>query len=174
MPDADTAVHLNIGARPLSFTDGVGYYEKTWGDAPLLESINSWYWGHARFGPYSVVWFDVLDPTMTEYFSGYVAKDGQVLAASCAPDAVVVRPWGFNSGYPPTVDMGLMQGLYARFQLDDGTVLAANITTGTVVFYSRNFSARMLGTVTGGIEGSNATFEGRALFELLKLEGLEI
>jgi hypothetical protein len=171
VPDADVTTDLTIHGSPLTIADGVGYYEETWGDAPLLDSVYTWYWGHGRVGPYSITWFDAVDPAMTEHVSGYVAKEGQVLGISCAPRALSVRPWGANSEYPPVASTGLMQGLYARYQLDDGSILGVNITTGTVVFYSAGFSARMLGTLEGGIEGLNETFRGVALYELLKLGG---
>lgn len=175
VPSADAFVDLAIGSTSLQITDGIGYYEEAWGDAPLISNVNLWYWGYARFGPYSIVWFDILDrENMTEYASGYVSREGKVLLSSCEPGAVTVRPWGTNSKFPPDVSTGLMQGLYAQFKLLDGQTLSANITTDTVVFYAHGISARMLGTVVGGIDESNESHEGRTLFEELKLIGAHV
>ncbi|KUI56178.1 hypothetical protein VP1G_03512 [Cytospora mali] len=164
VPDATAAVSLSFSdSSTVSFTDGVGYHDKNWGDRPFVESASQWYWGHARLGPYSLVWFDALDITGQEYFSGYVAQDGKVLEASCVSEAVVVRPWGANSTYPPTLTTGPMQGLELEFNLGDGKTLAANVTTGDILVQITGY-LRTIGTIEGGIKGEKS-YTGRALFE---------
>lgn len=54
LPDADVTTDLTIHGSPLTTTDGVGYYEETWGDAPLLGSVYTWCWGHGSVGPNSI------------------------------------------------------------------------------------------------------------------------
>jgi hypothetical protein len=100
VPDADVAVNFMIDGSELIF-DGVGYHDKNWGDQPFFDSVGSWYWGHGRLGPYSVVWFDALDINGTEHSSSYVAKDGKILSAGCGDKSVLVRPWGGDDTYPP-------------------------------------------------------------------------
>ncbi|KUI73197.1 Hydroxyneurosporene dehydrogenase [Cytospora mali] len=164
VPDATAAVSLSFGdSSTVSFTDGVGYHDKNWGDRPFVESASQWYWGHAHLGPYSLVWFDALDITGQEYFSGYVAQDGKVLEASCVSGAVVVRPWGANSTYPPTLTTGPMQGLELEFDLGHGKTLAANVTTGGILVQTTGY-LRTIGTIEGGIKGGES-YSGRALFE---------
>lgn len=155
----------------MAFTDGVGYHDKNWGDAAFAGYVGSWYWGHARLGNYSLVWFDTLDlaSPAVEYFSGYVALDGEVLLSSCDAGAVTVRPWGANDTYPPTVASGLMQGLDVVFDLGGGETLVANVTRGTIVMdYMDSVYIRALGSVTGGLEGGEV-FEGRGVFEQFAL-----
>lgn len=168
VPDAEATVELSFSdGTVVNFTDGIGYHDKNWGDRPFVESTEQWYWGHARLGPYSLVWFDALDLAGTEYVSGYVSSDGQALLSSCASNAVVARPWGANDTYPPTITTGLMQGMEVRFDLGNGEMLIANVTTGTVVSAATGY-ARTLGSVQGGIVGEEL-YTGRALFEQFAL-----
>jgi hypothetical protein len=81
---------------------------QNWGDVPLGSTFSSWYWGHGRAGPYSVVWFDLLTVNGTEYRSSYVAHCGKILNAAC--DGIKVRPFGANSSYPPTPTTGSPSG----------------------------------------------------------------
>lgn len=151
----------------MNIKDGVGYHDKNWGDTPFISAVNTWYWGHAHLGPYSIVFFDATDSSGVESFSGYVVKDGEVLESSCSATSVLVRPWGANDAYPPVLFSAPAQGVLVTFELDDGTKFVANITTGlpiiSVLLYNR-----MLGTVEGGVEGGEV-YTGRALFEDFQL-----
>ncbi|KAL7916776.1 hypothetical protein GGI35DRAFT_466301 [Trichoderma velutinum] len=168
-PDADAVVDLKIKGTRVQFADGIGYHDKNWGDAPFTSVTSSWYWGHARLGPYSVVWFDAIDKAGREYFSGYVSQNGEVLQGSCTKDAVVVRPWGKNSEYPPTEKTGIMEGLGIKFNLGKGMELMVNVTTGLVLINTGNY-VRTEGTAKGIMNGSkgNKVYEGRTLFEEFK------
>lgn len=166
LPDALTTANLVIGDTTLTFEDGVGYHDKNWGDAPFVDVVTTWYWGHAHVGPYSIVWFDALDADGIEHFSGYVAEGGSILETSCADDSVLVRPWGANDAYPPLVTTGIMQGIEATFLLADGSTLVANITTGLEVVYNGVY-LRTLGSVEATYCGETYT-GGRALFEEFK------
>lgn len=182
IPDAHATVSLTFtpasgttsDVATIDFTDGLGYHDKNWGDKPFLQVTSQWYWGHARLGPYSLVWFDVFDvgnPNMTEYFSGYVAVNGTVLASSCLANAVVVRPWGKNGDFPPTVLTGVPQGLEVVFDLGEQGILSANVTTGVLATTPQFGYARTLGHLVGGVEGGEV-YEGRTLFEQFDLIGI--
>ncbi|KAH8660443.1 hypothetical protein BX600DRAFT_523392 [Xylariales sp. PMI_506] len=168
VPDAEVTVNLTIKGNRIAFTDGVGYHDKNWGDTPFITATSSWYWGHAYLEPYSIVWFDAVDSGGNEHFSGYVAKDGEVIGSSCNPNAVVVRPWGDNSAYPPTLFTGAMQGIEAKFDLGSNGTFIANVTTGLALVDDVLVYIRTLGTVEGGLEGGEQ-YKGRALFEEFKL-----
>lgn len=170
IPDADAIVDVTFAdGTAMQFTDGVGYHDKNWGDEPFANVVGSWYWGHAHLGSYSLVWFDILGLDGTEYFSGYVAEDGNILPTSCTENAVTVRPWGANDTYPPTPSSGIMQGLEVTFSLDNGTTLSANVTRGTIVMdYDDSVYIRALASVSGGIDGGE-TYEGRGIFEQFAL-----
>lgn len=170
VPDATATASVTFAdGTDLSFTDGVGYHDKNWGDAAFATVVASWYWGHAHLGTYSLVWFNTLDLSGNEYFSGFVAQDGEVLLSSCVEDAVTARPWGANDTYPPTATSGIMEGMEISFALADGSSLVANVTTGTIVMdYSNSVYIRALGEVTGGLVGGDA-LEGRAMFEQFAL-----
>lgn len=179
MPDAHATVDLhftsdnNNDTALLAFSDGVGYHDKNWGDRPLVSSMARWYWGHARLGPYSLVWFDAFDPNGTEYCSGYVAAsaataatlaDSSVMASSCAAGASVARAWGSVGAVPPNVTSGPPLGVEVGFDVGGGQVLRVNITTGTVMAGGQYGYSRLLGTLVGSMDGGEV-YEGRALFE---------
>ncbi|KAK7742371.1 hypothetical protein SLS53_004516 [Cytospora paraplurivora] len=164
VPDATAIVSLSFGdGSSLNISDGIGYHDKNWGDQPFVKSTEQWYWGHAHLGPYSIVWFDALNLEGQEYVSGYVVENGKVLESSSASKAVVVRPWGANSTYPPTVTTGPTEGLEIEFSLDDGTTLVANVTTGVTLIEVTGY-IRNIGAVEGGIRGEKS-YTGTALFE---------
>lgn len=174
VPDAHATVSLQFTTdnTTLEFSDGIGYHDKNWGDTSFLASTNLWYWGHARLGPYSLVWFDAFDLQGNEYFSGYVAINGSVLESSCAAGASIARPWGANGAFPSNITTGIPQGLEVTFDLGDGQVLWANVTTGAVVIGGETGYARALGTVVGGV-GGGVVHKGRALFEEFALIGID-
>ncbi|KAI5860319.1 hypothetical protein GGS23DRAFT_607044 [Durotheca rogersii] len=65
---------LNINGTEINLK-GNGYYDNkgtisppgNWGSAPFVDTVASWYWGHRRLGPYSLVWFDATDTSGTEH-----------------------------------------------------------------------------------------------------------
>ena len=65
MPDADATVDLTVGGVPLQFA-GAGYHDSNWGADPFVGNLAHTYWGHARVGPFSVVFSDALDPSLVE------------------------------------------------------------------------------------------------------------
>lgn len=165
VPDAHAVVDLVINGSHLSILDGIGYHDKNWGDRPIGYAVSSWTWGHARLGPYSLVWYDALDWKGTEYVSGYVAKHGKILMNSCEPQAVSARPWGANNTYPPVVGTGSPQGLELVFGLGDERLIA-NVTSGPTVVNTAGTYMRILGAVVGGI--GRECYKGKVLLEELK------
>lgn len=122
----------------------------------------SWYWGHGRLGPYSLVWFDVLGSDGVEYLSAYVALNGVIITTSCS--GIKVRPTGSNDQYPPLVSSGAPEGYEMTIDLGGGQgTLVVHITTTTTlaeyVLYQR-WAGNMTGGVTGG-----PTYTGPALYE---------
>lgn len=173
VPDAVASVDLSIGGSRLKFNKGIGYHDKNWGDDTFTTATTHWYWGHGRAGPYSLVFFDAFDATGKEYYSGYVTKDGKVLESSCKKNAVVARPWGENSDYPPLATTPAPQGLEVVFDLGDNRTLVANVTTGLVVIDAGVY-VRAQGTIKATIEGRRGhreTYEGRVFWEEFKFAG---
>jgi len=126
--------------------------------------VQSWYWGHGRLGPYSIVWFDVIAGDGAEYVSSYASLNGSVVASSCS--GIKVRPQGANSQYPPVVTSGNPQGFYIELDLGDEEVLEVNVT-GTLIITDADLYTRWIGTLSGGIQGSS-TYHGVALYEEFK------
>ncbi|KAK2766570.1 hypothetical protein CKAH01_15448 [Colletotrichum kahawae] len=88
-PDASAIANFKFGDAALKFS-GSGYHDKNWGSVPFTQAVGSWHWGHARLGPYSMVWIDARSPTGDIHRSGFVSKNGAILLTSCASDAVEV------------------------------------------------------------------------------------
>jgi hypothetical protein len=163
VPDAQATVDLDINGTSFLLTDGVGYHDKNWGDKSVITSPKYWDWGHAQLGPFSLVWYDLLDYNNTEHSYAYVAKHGNITLTSCAKNAVIVRQWGTNTTYPPTFGIQKADGLTARFDLGGGQVLVANLTKEEIVHHETVYD-RALGSVTGGIEGQEV-YTGRGHYE---------
>ncbi|KAJ5612090.1 Hydroxyneurosporene synthase [Penicillium lagena] len=156
VPDATGMVDLTIHGSPLRF-QGPGYHDKNWSDRPFMESVQSWYWGHGRLGPYSLVWFSYLalnDPTNTTYMSSYVAKDGQAIVSSCDISPFAVYPVGSagttGGRYPPHVG-DVPEGFRLQFDLGTEGLLKVNVFVGTVVAGDGEYYMRWTGNMTGKI-----------------------
>jgi hypothetical protein len=171
VPDAAVTVDLTIAGESFVYTDGVGYHDKNWGDRTFATAASSWFWGHASFGDYSVVFYDAIDIQGAHRYSSYVAKSGEVIAKGCETDSVSVQPWGANSTYPPTNMTGPVQGIEVQFDLGDGTMLMTNWTTRLLILDTPGY-VRMTGLASGYIDGGNSTgevWEGYSLFEEIHL-----
>ncbi|GKT48754.1 tyrosinase ustQ [Colletotrichum spaethianum] len=162
VPDAVATADFTIAGSSLRFT-GNGYHDKNWGSTILSDTFDTWYWGHARLGPYSLVWFDTLTQDGKEHFSSWITKDGKILSQSCQPKSVIVRPWGDNSEYPPYPKLAAPSGYTIRYDLDGGSSFVANFTRENIQL-STNTYKRMTGTIVGGVEGGEQ-YEGQSLCE---------
>ncbi|KAJ3543380.1 hypothetical protein NM208_g3607 [Fusarium decemcellulare] len=145
VPDADVTVDLRIHGMPFKFL-GIGYHDK--GVTPFSDVVGSWNWGHARMGPYSIVWLHSTDRGATTYSSGYVAYQGQVVFAQC-DGAIEIRTSNEdtdrsianNSAFPDVfslrIDLGGSHGVL------EADLYPTQITLDTPTF------TRWVGNVTG-------------------------
>ncbi|MCJ1420335.1 hypothetical protein MMC32_006692 [Xylographa parallela] len=161
VPDATAEVEFDVNGTTVKFT-GIGYHDQSWAVTSFTNNVGSWFWGHGRLGPYSVVWWDTLTPAGAEHVSGYVARGGKILGVVCT--ATTVRPTGANSTYPPTIGVGPPEGLHIEINLgSEGSMIVDAATTFNVVD-AEGVYYRSTGTLTGGIEGQ-PSFTGTALWE---------
>ncbi|KAJ7486776.1 hypothetical protein FB451DRAFT_1228014 [Mycena latifolia] len=173
IPDATSTVDLTVRGTKLAF-NGAGYHDKNWSNQKFVGNVGSWYWGHGRIGPYSIVWFDVLDPSGTEYVSAYAAKDGSIVVASCGQDSIRVRPTGQNSAYPPHISTGNPSGYQIWLDLGEDGVLDMEVRVMAAISPSLDTYTRSMGTITGrlvprGEDSGGEVMTGIALFEQFKL-----
>ncbi|KZT50380.1 hypothetical protein CALCODRAFT_444714 [Calocera cornea HHB12733] len=160
IPDALASVSLNYHGQQLSY-QGRGYHDSNWGDRAFSADLGNWYWGHARFGSYSLVWFDMMDITGVEHQTGYLAQNGVVVANSCG--TMPVRPTGANSAYPPIPGL-LPTGFQIIYNMGSAGVLEVNVTNHEAIVSYPGVYTRWVGNVAGGIRGQ-ATYTGVALYE---------
>ena len=133
VPDANPVVGLTIDGVPVKINEGFGYHDKNWANVSIVDVAKFWDWGHARFGPYSMVWFNPLDNDNKEHGHAYALRDGEEILESCEEGVSQVRQWGANATWPSTVGLGDVDGVVARFKLPTGEVQIANLTKHIIV-----------------------------------------
>lgn len=181
VPDAVSHVDLTVNGQMVKFS-GAGYHDskshttstislvtpqtENWGSQPFTSVVGSWYWGHGRLGPYSIVWFDALSPDGIESVSAYVTLHGRVVASSCT--GIKVRPLG-NATYPPKAGDAPPAGfgLEIDLGLSQGGLLVVNATNEVHVVNTTTYH-RWSGRLSGGFQGQEQ-LSGNALYEEFQL-----
>jgi len=168
MPSASVTGTFSIGngTEAVHFTNALGYHDMNWSNRPIFESIDSWYWGHAKMGPYTLAWFDGIDFSGKEHVNGFVSVDGDehgAIMLSCKVGDVIVRPQGQGAQYPPDSQHADFTSLHIELQTEDGLLVADVVPMGDNLIvpglYQLNF-----GSIKGGLEGGEV-YEGIAEFE---------
>ncbi|KAH7029834.1 uncharacterized protein B0I36DRAFT_245904 [Microdochium trichocladiopsis] len=168
IPDGDVTVDVEVNGTPLTFT-GIGYHDKNWAVNGFNESLGSWYWGHARAGPYSLVWIDALTQENEAHVSGYAVRDGQILSTRCDSN-VQVRPVGQNITHPPFPGSPTPDTYHLEMTLNDGTILSADllpaVQSGGIGMY-----ARWVGNITATV--GDEVHEGLVSYEYFNFFGVD-
>ncbi len=125
--------------------------------------MDSWFWGHGHFGPYSIVWFDLISTDGTENVSGYASSGGKILTTACS--GLVVRPTGDDTAYPPGADTGRPGGFHIMLELGGEGTLQVDVIPEQIIFANSKQYTRWIGKISGSLVGGNDIFEGVALFE---------
>ncbi|KAJ3542311.1 hypothetical protein NM208_g176 [Fusarium decemcellulare] len=160
VPDADVYVDLQVNGQAFNFR-GTGYHDKNWGTQFFPSGFNTWYWGHARVGAYSIVWFSVIAPDSStgDRFSGYVSKDGQILHAACGPDSVQVRPIG--TPYPRGNDTNWASGFLIEMNLGAYGYLNVTAFNDALLVDGGPIAKRYMGRVVGTIKDKRISGSGQ-------------
>ncbi|KAK9326703.1 hypothetical protein V1520DRAFT_366045 [Lipomyces starkeyi] len=167
VPDADAHAHLTIGGTKLHIV-GRGYHDKNWGDAPLPDISKTWYWGHAKIGPYAIVWFDYISYDGQEYYSGYLTKNAVPVSLG---SSMTVRPYGRNETqylYPPNASSTNPDG----FIININAGYAGNfefIASNDNIVQDIDGYTRWTGEITGGLVGGEQYYgPGVGLWEWMR------
>ncbi|KAJ7449423.1 hypothetical protein B0H11DRAFT_2202098 [Mycena galericulata] len=171
VPDAASVVDLSTNGVKLVF-EGVGYHDKNWSPRPFITSLAPWYWGHGHIGPYSLVWFDLLDTSGTEHVSAFLSENGRIIFASCAPGSISVRPTGpgrVNATYPPVLSTPDPEGYRIVLSLprvDGGheATLDIDVSVTFHIVRANPEYARLIGNLS-----TSSGLTGVALFEQFKV-----
>ncbi|KAM0438473.1 hypothetical protein ACHAPT_001222 [Fusarium lateritium] len=164
VPDAETTVDLKVGDTRIRFNDGIGYHDKNWGNQSIVDGPRYWDWGHGRFGPYSVVWYNLLDYEGKESRRSFVYKEGEVLLLSCSNDSLEVRQRGGKAAWPPTTGLLETDGIIITYTLPNNEKLMIEAATDIIVRDESGAYQRANANLRGGIVGGE-TYEGRAHME---------
>jgi len=144
MPAANVSGTFEIFGETFT-VNGKGYHDKNWGDQPFLLSISSWYWGHATFGPWTVVFFNGTTASNSPFADAYVAYNGTILVSSCVTGSALVDPC-LNV-------LGLLENLTLTIPLPSGNTLQVNFVATSINIWYPLVYARYLITATGGQVG---------------------
>ncbi|KAI3531953.1 hypothetical protein CSPX01_13817 [Colletotrichum filicis] len=172
LPDAEATVDLKLGDTAISFS-GYGYHDKTWVDRPFQEAIQAAFWGHARLGPYAVVWWHSHAQDGTEISSEYLAtyEDGHVIASRCVDRVNNTLGWGEGQIWPLVPGTPAPAGMIMRWDLGDAGVFVANITSKDI-FVTIPFWQAGRGPVSGGFVGGEQYTDETGLWSLNQLPKL--
>ncbi|KAJ7110816.1 hypothetical protein C8R43DRAFT_161678 [Mycena crocata] len=167
LPDAVSTVDLVAAGTKHAFT-GAGYLDQGWGPRAFESAVSSWYWGHGRVGPYSVVWFSILSPNGQEYPSAYLSLGDEVIVNNCSPEGSTTRPTGPNASFPPHNTAGHPSGYFVTMDLGAKGSLELNVTV-TAPLLSVDIYQRSVGSLSGTIVSPKGkrgkTLTGIALLE---------
>ncbi|KAL4957610.1 hypothetical protein BDW69DRAFT_200454 [Aspergillus filifer] len=168
VPDAISDVHLTVYGQPLDFT-GMGYHDKNWGDVNFAQQVGTWYWGHGRVGPYSLVWFDYVSPKpeQNNRVAAYVSRGGEILTSHCS--GITVRPFGENSTYPPLMSTGAPTGFNISVEIPGGEDMEFAATAKYIVAGSPMVGyVRWTGSLEVEVDGERMV--GETLYEQFAFE----
>jgi hypothetical protein len=160
VPDSDARgiIELSDGSRYEiggGENGAVGYHDHNWGDIPFPETIDEWYWGHARLGEWTLVFFDGTGKDGSPFADGYIAKDGEIVVVDCGESSVEVKEFRGDGG---------LTRLEVRYPLPKEKMLAVDVRAVTVNAFVEGVYERYEAVVTGGIVGKrNVT--GVGMFE---------
>ena len=92
VPDAKVTAEINQNGQQFNLV-GSGYHDHNWGNRPIWEMQNNWYWGRAKTDSFVVIAYDII--TAEEYgfkeFTAFMlAKDGKIVADNL--ESVVFEP----------------------------------------------------------------------------------
>ncbi|KAJ3544000.1 hypothetical protein NM208_g3285 [Fusarium decemcellulare] len=158
LPDANATAFLRIGDTAMSFK-GYGYHDKTWVNRPFEKALQAAFWGHARLGPYAVVWW---------HSHGKMGGSSHLVALT-APTTRL--GWGKGQIWPLVPGTPAPEGMIMRWDLGDAGVFVANITS-TDIFVDIPFWQAGRGPVSGGFEGQESFTDETGLWSLNQLQPL--
>ncbi|PSR82757.1 hypothetical protein BD289DRAFT_370867 [Coniella lustricola] len=172
LPDANATVALAFGETTMEF-EGYGYHDKTWVDQPFQDSIQSAFWGHARLGPYAVVWWHSRAQDGTDISAEYLAsyETGKVIASRCVDSPNNTLGWGEDSTWPLVPGSAAPEGMIINWDLGDAGMFSANITS-QALFANVSYWSAGRGPVTGGFQGQEQYSGETGLWSLNQLEQL--
>lgn len=158
VPDSNARVSLDVQGTKIKFNDGVGYHDKNWGPQSIIDGPRYWDWGHGRLGPYSIVWYNLLDYHGQESRKSFVYKsnedgEGEFLLLSCSQDSMKVRQKGGKAACPPKTGLLETKGLTINYTLDNGKKFNVDVTTDALVRDESGAYQRVNSVLKGGIEG---------------------
>ncbi|KAK6602625.1 hypothetical protein H4I95_06562 [Botrytis cinerea] len=174
IPDANATVSIHIHDTAISF-EGYGYHDKTWVDRPFETSVQAAFWGHARVGPYAVVWWHSRTQDGLDISSEYLARwaDGQILASRCVQNRENnTLGWGKGQIWPLVPGTPAPAGMIIRWDLGDEGVFAMNLTSTGYIFVDVPFWQAGRGAVIGGFEGQETFTDVTGLWTLNQLPQL--
>ena len=128
-------------------------------------TAKGWYWGHARAGPYSLVWFTAIDNDGKLHTSAYASSGGKVITATCTPNTLKVEPFN-NPGGVGSIDQpeGLPDGFDVAVQIPGKGTLSMKVSNKAITQWLPGIAGRWMGEVKAGFKGKTQ-WTGSAFYE---------
>jgi hypothetical protein len=82
VPQGEVQASITLGGDTVEVT-GVGYHDHNWGNCPMMDVIDHWYWGRGQAGPYTVIACMVYGAErygLAQFPIFMVAGDGRIVA----------------------------------------------------------------------------------------------
>lgn len=147
-------------------------WPQNWGSNPFADGLNQWVWGHGRSGPYSVVWFWIIQSDDTIVASINIVRQGQSVFSTCDPDVLIIRPFDANGRivYPvPYNTTATLEGIFINVDAGSSIGKFAFTARQSHIVQRRGEPTtyrRWIGDFSGGLQGDgNANSTGYALWE---------
>ncbi|VUC27327.1 unnamed protein product [Clonostachys rosea] len=83
IPYGDVKATYRISGEDKVSVSGNGYHDHNWGNVPLFNVVNHWYWGRGQVGPYTFISADIVheraydDKAITVFM---LSRDGKIVA----------------------------------------------------------------------------------------------
>ncbi|KAF9518995.1 hypothetical protein BS47DRAFT_1337549 [Hydnum rufescens UP504] len=150
VPDAHARVKATIRGVPLIFS-GSGYHDQNWGTRALPTVAKSWVWGHASVGPFSLVFWQIINTAGAQTNNFYLTRGREILALGASTLKL-------DSDY--SFSLSLDTGYSGRYHFSG----VPSVTTSNHTGYNR-----WVGTISGGLEDGKVEGPGPVLWEHLAL-----
>lgn len=139
---------------------------QNWGAQPANVTVKSWYWGHARAGPYSIVWFTAIAPDGSLHTSSYLSSTGHVLASSCEPSSLTVTPVTNPGESQPD---GLPDGFDLAVAVPGQGTLQVQVKNAARTQLLPGIAGRWIGSVSASF-GNGTQWTGVAFYEQFQFQ----
>lgn len=168
VPQGKVEASYTINGKTVK-TKGSVYHDHNWGNAPMQELINHWYWSRAEIGPYTAINAYLCCPKaydLTEWGNVLLAKDGKILMDN--PDC---QTFFRSTPHVQPVTGKLVSDVVKFFYDDQGNGFELTLTKDHNILNQEmiaNKFIRALGKALQGVDIGYHRMVGKAELKIIK------